>query len=107
MAKYILLTRLTSEGRKTLSEKPQRLREVNKEVLAMGAKIIAQYALLGFYDFLNIIEAPDNETITKISIQLGARGTLDIVTFPAIPIEEFLPSLGVEQEKPEKIEKNN
>uniref|UniRef100_A0A7C3Z3J8 GYD domain-containing protein n=1 Tax=candidate division WOR-3 bacterium TaxID=2052148 RepID=A0A7C3Z3J8_UNCW3 len=93
MPYYLLLTRLTDEGRKTLKENPGRLREVNREVEAMGAKIIAQYALLGVYDFLNLVEAPSNEIISKISVELGSRGTLEITTFPAIPIDEFLKSI--------------
>ncbi len=90
MAYYLLLTRLTDEGRKTLKDNPGRLKEVNREVEAMGAKIISQYALLGGYDFLNLVEAPNNEMIAKISVELGSRGTLEITTFPAIPIDEFL-----------------
>ncbi len=93
MPYYILLTRLTDEGRKTLKENPKRLAEVNKEVEGMGARIIAQYATLGLYDFLNIIEAKDNETVAKISVELGSRGTLEITTFPAISVEDFLKSL--------------
>jgi uncharacterized protein with GYD domain len=93
MPYYLLLTRLTDEGRKTLKENPGRLKEVNREVEAMGAKIIAQYALLGVYDFLNLVEAPSNEIISKISVELGSRGTLEITTFPAIPIDEFLKSI--------------
>ncbi|MEO0102122.1 MAG: GYD domain-containing protein [candidate division WOR-3 bacterium] len=92
MPYYLLLTRLTDEGRKTLKENPERLKEVNREVEAMGAKIVSQYALLGSYDFLNIVSAPSNEVIAKISVELGSRGTLEITTFPAIPIDEFLQS---------------
>jgi uncharacterized protein with GYD domain len=60
---YILLSTLTSEGRRTIKERPQRIKEVNKEIEALGAKVIAQYAVLGKYDFINIVEAPDNKTI--------------------------------------------
>ena len=60
MAKFLMLTSLTDEGRKTITENPGRIKEVNKEVEAMGAKILAQYALLGPYDFVNILEAPSN-----------------------------------------------
>ncbi len=90
MATYILLTTLTDEGRKTLKEKPERLKEVNKEVESMGAKILAQYSVLGPYDFVNIVEAPDNETISKISIELGSRGTIHVMTLAAIPIDTFI-----------------
>jgi uncharacterized protein with GYD domain len=93
MAYYILLTKLTDEGRKTLKDYPQRLKEVNEEVEEMGAKIIAQYAILGDYDFINILEAPDNETIAKISTELGSRGTIQITTYVAIPIDDFLKAI--------------
>jgi uncharacterized protein with GYD domain len=89
MATYILLTSLTDEGRKTVKANPGRIREVNKEVEALGAKVIAQYAVLGPYDFVNVVEAPDNETIAKISVELGSRGTVQIMTLPALPIETF------------------
>lgn len=93
MPYYVLLTKLTDEGRKTLKDYPQRLKEVNEEVEEMGAKIIAQYAILGDFDFLNILEAPNNETIAKISTELGSRGTIQITTYVAIPIEEFLKAI--------------
>lgn len=89
MATYILLTSLTDEGRKTVKSNPGRIKEVNKEVEALGAKVIAQYAVLGPYDFVNVVEAPDNETIAKVSVELGSRGTVQIMTLPALPIETF------------------
>ncbi len=89
MAIYVMLTTLTGEGRKTLKAQPQRLKEVNKEVEAMGVKILAQYALLGPYDFLNILEAPDNKTIAKVSLELGSRGTVQAMTMAAMPVEEL------------------
>ena len=73
MATYIMLSTLTDEGRKTLKERPERLRAVNKEVESMGARVVSQYAVLGGYDFVNIIEAPSNEVMTRISMELGAR----------------------------------
>lgn len=84
MPTYILLSSLTNEGRKTLKERPERLREVNAELVAMGGRLLQQHALLGGYDFLNIVEAPDNETITRISVELGSRGTLRLTTLPAV-----------------------
>ncbi|MEO0092931.1 MAG: GYD domain-containing protein [candidate division WOR-3 bacterium] len=87
---YILLTSLTDEGRKTIKEKPERIKEVNKEIETMGAKLLSQYAVLGNYDFVNVVEAKDNETIAKISIELGSRGTIQITTLPAIPIDQFI-----------------
>lgn len=90
MAIYVMLTRLTDEGRKTVKANPKRLKEVNKEVEAMGVKLLAQYALLGPYDFINILEAPDNKTIARVSLELDSRGTLQSMTMAAMSIDEFL-----------------
>ena len=89
MAIYVMLTSLTDEGRKTIKGNPQRIKEVNKEVEAMGAKILAQYALLGPYDFVNILEAPNNKIISKVAVELGSRGTLQTMTMAAMTIDEF------------------
>lgn len=93
MPVYVMLTTLTDEGRKTLKENPERLKEVNREVEKMGAKILSQYALLGPYDFVNILEAPDEKTVYKISVELGARGTLRIETLAALSVDELIDSL--------------
>ncbi len=93
MAIYIMFTTLTDEGRKTLKDNPQRIKEVNKEVEAMGGKILAQYAILGPYDFINVIEAVGNSTITKIALELGSRGTLQTSTLAAIPVDDLIASL--------------
>jgi len=90
MAIYVMLTTLTDEGRKTIKDNPQRIKAVNKEVEAMGVKILAQYALLGPYDFVNILEAKDNKTISKVAIELGARGTLQTLTMAAMSLDEFM-----------------
>ena len=90
MATYVMLTTLTDEGRKTIKGNPQRIKEVNKEVEAMGAKILAQYSLLGPYDFVNILEAPDNKTITRVALELGSRGTLQTMTMAAMTLDEFI-----------------
>lgn len=89
MATYILLSTLTDEGRKTLKERPERLQEVNREIEAMGGRVTAQYAVLGGYDFVNVLEAPDNETVARISVELGARGTVQLTTLAAIPVDQF------------------
>ncbi len=89
MAIYVMLTTLTDEGRKTIKGNPQRIKEVNKEVEAMGVKILAQYSLLGPYDFVNILEAPNNQTITKVALELGSRGTLQTMTMAAMTLDEF------------------
>lgn len=90
MAVYILLSKLTPEGRKTVRDKPGRIQEVNKEIEALGAEVLSQYATLGAYDFVNIVEAPDNRTIVRVSVELGARGTVEITTLPTIPLSEFV-----------------
>ena len=90
---YIMLTTLTDEGRKTVKEKPVRIKEVNKEVEDMGVKILAQYALLGQYDFINILEAQSNEAIAKVAMALGARGTLQSVTLPAMTLDDFITNM--------------
>ncbi|MHB8111561.1 MAG: GYD domain-containing protein [Syntrophorhabdaceae bacterium] len=87
---YIMLSTLTDEGRKTIKKHPERIEEVNREIESMGSKVLAQYAVLGEYDFLNILEAPNNEAIAKLSIELGSRGTIQIITLPAIPVEDFI-----------------
>ena len=93
MAVYVMLTTLTDEGRKTVKEKPERIKEVNKEVEAMGVKILGQYALLGPYDFVNILEAPSNETISRVAIQLGSRGTIQTMTMAAMTLDDFIATL--------------
>jgi len=93
MATYIMLSTLTDDGRKTLKSKPSRIKEVNKEIEGMGAKVVAQYAVLGPYDFVNVVEAPDNSTIAKISVELGSRGTVQFLTMPALPIDDFIKTL--------------
>jgi len=93
MPTYILLSTLTDEGRRTVKERPERIKEVNREIEAFGAKVISQYAVLGPYDFVNVVEAPDNKTIAKVSLELGARGTVQIMSLAAIPIDEFIASI--------------
>jgi uncharacterized protein with GYD domain len=93
MASYIMLSTLTDEGRKTLKERPERLKAVNKEVESMGARVVSQYAVLGGYDFVNIIEAPTNEIMSRISMELGARGTIKVTTYPAMSIDAFVDML--------------
>jgi len=94
MATYVLLTNLTDEGRKTIRSRPERIREFNKEIDGMGGKLIAQYAVLGPYDFVNIVEADNNEAIARIAVELGARGTLQLMTLPAIAVEDFISRIG-------------
>ena len=89
MAIYVMLTKLSAEGKRSIKAHPSRTEEVNREIEGMDAKVVAQYALLGPYDYLTIIEAPDNETIARISLELGSRGTIDIMTMPAMDTTHF------------------
>ena len=84
MPTYLMLTNLTAEGLRTLKNNPGRSAEVNKEVEQMGGKVVAQYATLGDYDFVTVIEAPDEKTMAKISVELGSRGTMTSRTLTAM-----------------------
>jgi len=90
---YLMLTTLTDEGRKTIKENPDRIKEVNKEVELMGVKVLFQYALLGPYDFVNVIEAPRDEVAAKLAINLSARGTVQAMTLPAMAVDDFIAAL--------------
>ena len=90
MTTYIMLSTLTDDGRKTLKQRPDRLKEVNKEVESMGARVMSQYAVLGGYDFVNVIEAPSNEVMARIAMELGARGTMKVTAMPALGIDQFV-----------------
>ncbi len=93
MPTYVMLTKLTTWGRKTIKERPERIKEVNKEVEAMGARIVGQYAVLGPYDFVNILDAPDDATISRVAVELGSRGTLETMTMSAISLNDFIYNL--------------
>jgi uncharacterized protein with GYD domain len=93
MPVYVMLTTLTDAGRKAIQEEPERLREINKEVEFSGVKILNQYALLGQYDFLNVLEAPSNESIAKLAIRLSAKGTTQTLTLAAISIDDLIQTL--------------
>jgi uncharacterized protein with GYD domain len=93
MPTYLMLTRLTAKGVQTLHANPSRLREVNRDVEEMGGKVLHQWAALGAYDFVNIVEAPDDLTVAKVSLALGSRGSAQLESLPLIPVEELLASL--------------
>ncbi len=93
MPLYAMLSTLTNEGRRTLKSNPDRVLEVNKEVEAMGTKVVKQYAAIGACDFITIVEAADNEAIAKLSVELGSRGTIQIQTVPLIEVTHFISSL--------------
>jgi len=87
---FVMLTKLTDQGANTINRDPHRIKEVNKDVESLGAKVLAQYALIGEYDFLNILDCPDADTIIRISLKLASRGTLRIQTMAALPIADFI-----------------
>jgi uncharacterized protein with GYD domain len=93
MPTYVLLTTLTPEGVQTVKNNPQRILEVNKEVEQLGATVKAQWATLGHVDFISVVEAPDEKTMARVSLELGSRGTARYETLTAIPIDEFIASL--------------
>ena len=93
MPKYVMLSTLGPDGSARLADNPERLREVSSEVEAMGVKVLAQYALLGNWDFLNILEAPDELTMMKVATTLAARGTVKTLTMAAADVEELIAKL--------------
>lgn len=93
MPTYVMLTTLGPDGWATVRENPNRIREVTQEVEGMGLKVLTQYALMGQYDFLNVIEAPDEATMARAAISLAARGTMRTTTFQAVSVDELIESL--------------
>jgi uncharacterized protein with GYD domain len=93
MPTYVMLTRLTPEGVQTIKNNPSRIHEVNREIEQLGASVKAQWATLGQWDFVNVIEAPDEQTIARVSLELGSRGTGRYETLTAIPIDDFIGSI--------------
>ncbi len=93
MPTYVMLSSLTPEGVQTIKNNPQRIREVNKEIEQLGASVKAQWAVLGQYDFVNIVEAPDETTMARVSLELGSRGTARYESLVAIPVDDFIASL--------------
>ncbi len=93
MPTFVMLSKLTPEGVQTIKNNPSRIREVNTEIEQIGATVKAQWATLGRYDFINIIEAADEQAIARVSLELGSRGTAQYETLTAIPIEDFISGL--------------
>jgi uncharacterized protein with GYD domain len=93
MPTFIMLTTLAPEGVQTVKNNPARIREVNKEIEQLGATVKAQWATLGQFDFVNIVEAPDERVMARVSMELGSRGTAKYETLPAIPIDDFISAL--------------
>jgi len=93
MPAYLMLTTLTEKGTRTLNSSPERLRAVNSDVEELGAKVLHQWASLGEYDFVTVVEAPDDVTMAKLSVQLGARGSVRFETLPLVPVDSLLDAL--------------
>ena len=93
MPLYLMLTTLTEKGRQTLNANPARLREENRDVEELGAKVLHQWASLGEYDFVNVVEAPDELTMANLSVKLGARGSVKFQTMPLLRVDDFLGAL--------------
>lgn len=94
MPKFVMLSTLGPDGHARLRENPQRLREVNADVESMGVKVLEQFALLGQFDFLNILEAPDELTMARVASTLSSRGTLRTLTLTAIDVDDFIDAMG-------------
>ncbi len=90
MPTYVMLSSITDQGAETIKKNPGRIKEVNKEIEALGVRVTSQYAVLGPYDFVTIVEAPDNETVARVSAELASRGSVKIQTLAAIPIDDFI-----------------
>ena len=93
MPTYLMLSSLTEKGVQTLHANPARLAEVNRDVEEMGAKVLHQWAALGEYDFVNVVEAPDELTMANLSVKLGARGSVKFQTLTLVAVDELLASL--------------
>jgi uncharacterized protein with GYD domain len=93
MPMFVLLSTLTPEGVQTIKNNPSRIREVNKEIEQLGASVKAQWATLGRFDFVNVVEAPDETTMARVSLELGSRGTARYETLSAIPVDDFISAL--------------
>jgi len=93
MARYLIISNLTDEGAKTLKKNPGRIKEFNAELKDMGVNVLDQYAVLGNFDFLNIVEADDETTIARAVVEMASRGSIKTATYKAIPIDEFIKSL--------------
>jgi len=93
MPVYVMLTRLTEQGAATIKSKPDRILEVDSQLGDMGLKVMQQYAVLGRYDFVNIVEAPDNATVARIALELASRGSIRIETLAAMPVEDLIGTL--------------
>jgi len=101
MRTFILLSTLSPQGMQTLRATPERLLEVNREVEALGGRVVQQWALLGDYDFLSVIEAPDERAVSRLTLELAARGSAHFETLPAIDVDDMIELMSGLTEPPE------
>ena len=94
MAIYIMLSNITDEGAKKINRNPNRIKEVNEEIEKLGVKVLSQYATLGPFDFVNVVEADDNIAVARVSAELASRGTIKITTLPAMDVDTFISAFG-------------
>ena len=94
MRTFLLLSTLSPQGLQTLATTPERLLEVNREIEALGGRVVRQWFLLGAYDFLSVVEAPDERVISRMAVELASRGSASFETLAAIPVDELIESLG-------------
>jgi len=90
---FVVFSKLTDKGAETILRNPERIKEVNREIEAKGVRVVAQYLMMGEYDFLNIVEAPDEKTLLKVLVDLNTRGTIRTATYRLIPVDEFIESM--------------
>ena len=90
MATFVMLSTLTDEGAKTIKTNPGRIKEVNQELERMGVRVVNQWATLGPYDFVNVVEAPDTTTVARVSAELSSRGSVRVMTLAALPVDDFI-----------------
>ena len=93
MRTYLLLSTLSPQGLQTLATTPERLLEVNREIERLGGRVVKQWALLGAYDFLSVVEAEDATVIARITMELASRGSASFETLPALTVEELIETL--------------
>ena len=93
MPTYVMLAQLSADGVQTVKNNPNRIKEVNKEVESLGATVRAQWATIGQYDFVSVVEVPDEKTMARVSLELGGRGSARYESMTAIPIDDFIASL--------------
>ena len=89
MPTYTQLMTLTPEGRSNMLRDSQTVLRSQNAVRVPGVVVLGLYGVLGDYDFVNIVEAPDNAAAARFSLELGVSAGAHITTLPAIPISRL------------------